>query len=427
MKSVTLLLAVVFSLCFIQCKKSELIDGVANKEILDSTSVDLENVDSADSSNIDEDTTEIPDIDSAKMVSGFDRGFERELIRLGIDRLGKVDGKLLYSDVLNVEHLVIKPQLKEDIQGLSGIEHFINLKSFITKFTKPDSLDFSKNNKLEYLQVETGWPVAGERKTLQYLNISNCKMLRYLNCRNNLLSSLNLQENRSLRELHCNGNDNLELLDLSENSELEFLISSDSENLSVLDLSGNRKLRRLASNGKNIRKLDVSMLPELSFLALGADEIELNLGSKTKLDTLFLSYTNVASLDLTEAPNLVSLQLGDGFESIDLTHLKKLKQLSYIGGKLTSLDLSGNPELETLNIVESSISVLNLSANKKLREFFGQNWLKMSVVDLRGVTTLDRFIVSKSPQLATICVSRIPASDDVNWQKPSGASFSLCQ
>jgi hypothetical protein len=231
----------------------------------------------------------------------------------------------------------------------------------------------------------------------------------------------------ALRELHCNGNHNLELLDLSKNSELEFLISSDSENLSVLDLSGNRKLRRLASNGKNIRKLDVSMLPELSFLALGADEIELNLGSKTKLDTLFLSYTNVASLDLTEAPNLVSLQLGDGFESIDLTHLKKLKQLSYIGGKLTSLDLSGNPELETLNIVESSISVLNLSANKKLREFFGQNWLKMSVVDLRGVTTLERFIVSKSPQLATICVSRIPASDDVNWQKPSGASFSLCQ
>lgn len=130
------------------------------------------NNDSEDSSKTDEDITELPDKDSVQMVSGFDRGFEKELIRLGIDRLGREDGKLLYSDVVLVEHLAIIPQIKEDIQGLAGIEHFVNLKSLITKFIKPDSLDLSKNNKLEYLHVETGWPVAGEDS-----QISKCHQL----------------------------------------------------------------------------------------------------------------------------------------------------------------------------------------------------------------------------------------------------------
>jgi len=130
-----------------------------------------------------------------------------------------VDGKIRYSDVKDVENLIVRPQIKDDIQGLKGIEYFTNLKSLTTLYVKPDTLDSSKNTKLEYLYIETGYEGVGERKTLKYLNVSNCKELKCLNCKSNRLSSLDLSQNRKLAELDCSDNYNLQMLDLSVNTQ----------------------------------------------------------------------------------------------------------------------------------------------------------------------------------------------------------------
>ncbi len=183
----------------------------------------------------------------------FDRSFEKELIRLGIDKLGVEDGRIRYSDVKDIETLNIRAQIREGIQGLKGIEHFVNLKSFTTLYTKPDSLDFSKNTKLEYLHVETGFEVAGERKALKYLNVSNCKELKYLNCKSNMLSKLDLSQNKKLTELDCTDNYNLQVLDISANTELKVLKA-----YGVLDVSANEKLETLLIQKLNQPRLDLT-------------------------------------------------------------------------------------------------------------------------------------------------------------------------
>lgn len=120
-------------------------------------------------------------------------------------------------------------------------------------YTKPDSLDFSKNTKLEYLHVETGFEVAGERKTLKYLNVSNCKELKYLNCKSNMLSKLDLSQNKKLTELDCTDNYNLQVLDISANTELKVLKA-----YGVLDVSANEKLETLLIQTLDQPRLDLT-------------------------------------------------------------------------------------------------------------------------------------------------------------------------
>ena len=227
--------------------------------------------------------------DTTKIVAGpqedellvrFDRGFEKELIRLGIDKLGKEDGKIRYSDVRDIESLTVRPQIKEDIQGLKGIEYFVNLKSLITLYAKPDTLDLSKNTKLEYLHIETGYEVAGERKTLKYLNVSNCKELKYLNCKSNMLSKLDLSQNKKLTELDCSDNYNLKMLDLSVNTELKVL-----RVYGGLNVSANEKLETLT-----IQKLD---------------QLQLNLTKNSNLRELYgYDWTSIKELDLRSCKKL---------------------------------------------------------------------------------------------------------------------------
>jgi hypothetical protein len=333
-------------------------------------------------------------------------GFERELIRLGIDKSGKQDGFLLYQDVKDIDSLYIRAQSREEIQGLGGIEYFTNLRSLTTLFTKPDSLDLSKNTKLEYLDIQTGLEVGGERNALRYLNVRNCKELKYLRCSNNLISALDLSQNTLLKELHCHENFNLKALDLSTNTNLEVLTTWMGDEFKALDLKNNSKLRKLLWQSRGLGKLDISNLNDLTYLYLGVGDASFNLGNKPKLDTLILTYTKLTSLDLTKTPNLVSLELGEGLESVDLSALKGLRRLSCFNSAFTEL---------------------NLSSNTLLTEFFGNGLKQLTHLDLRFCKDLVKLTVLDSPKLTNICLSRLPEPADENWQKPEHTKFEICK
>ncbi|SKC13251.1 hypothetical protein [Dyadobacter psychrophilus] len=333
-------------------------------------------------------------------------GFEKALIRLGIDKSGKQDGLILYQDVKDIDSLYIKGQVRDEIQGLGGIEYFTNLRSLTTLFTKPDSLDLSKNTKLEYLHIQTGMEVGGERNALRYLNVRNCKELKYLRCSNNLISTLDLSQNTLLKELHCHENFNLKTLDLSKNTELEVLTTLMGDEFKELDLKHNSKLRKLLWQSSGLGKLDISNLDDLTYLYLRVGDANFNLGNKPKLDTLILTYTNLNSLDLTKTPNLVSLELGEGLESVDLSALKGLKRLS---------------------CVNSGFTELNLSSNTLLTEFFGSGLKQLSKLDLRSCKDLVKLTVFDSPKLASICLARLPVASDLSWQKPEHTKFEVCK
>ncbi|GLU54120.1 hypothetical protein Dfri01_35810 [Dyadobacter frigoris] len=355
----------------------------------------------------------------------FDKGFEKELIRLGIDKLGKEDGKIRYMDVKNIETLVIRPQVKEEIQGLKGIEYFVNLKSLTALYTKPDSLDLSSNTKLESLHIETGMEVGGERKSLKYLNISNCKELKILNCRGNHLSKLDLSQNTKLREIFCDDNYDLETLDLSKNTALEILSAPGGERFSKLDLSRNLNLKKLICYSPALKTLDVSMLANLSFLILGASDIDLKLPGLSKLDTIQLYYSNDVLLDFKAIPDVISLSLSGGVKPVDFSSLPKLKSL-YLRPGFEKLDLRSNTKLENLVIHDSKLREINLAGNTMLKEFYGDNWIELSSLDLRPCKNLQKFIIGSSPKLSSICVNELPLESDINWGKPDNVKFVVC-
>ncbi|MCF0053128.1 hypothetical protein LXM25_23870 [Dyadobacter sp. LJ53] len=333
-------------------------------------------------------------------------GFEKALIRLGIDKSGKQDGLILYQDVKDIDSLYIRGQIRDEIQGLGGIEYFTNLRSLTTLFSKPDSLDLSKNTKLEYLHIQTGMEVGGERNALRYLNVRNCKELKYLRCSNNLIATLDLSQNTQLRELHCYENFNLEALDLSKNTDLEVLTGLMGNEFKELDLKNNLKLRKLLWQSIGLEKLDISNLDDLTYLYLGVGNATFNLGNKPKLDTLILPYTKLNSLDFTKTPNLVSLELGEGLESVDLSALKGLKKLSCFN---------------------SGFSELNLSSNILLTEFFGNGLKQLTKLDLSSCKDLKKLTVFDSPKLASICLARLPEPSDSSWQKPEHTKFEVCK
>lgn len=399
-----------FCMLMIQCKKAGPEPSVPDVAVDDSTEVEQPTGSSG----------------SSETMVRVDRGFEKVLIRLGIDKLGKEDGKVRLADVKDIETLTIRPAIRDEVEGLKGIEHFVSLKKLVAMFVKPDSLDLSKNIKLEYLQIQTGFEVAGERKSLKYLNLTKCPELQYLDCRGNMLDMLDLRGNPKLRTLNTSDNYRLMQLDLSHNPALEVLQTPDHEEFRSLDVSRNLKLRRLASNSSGLRQVDVSMLADLTFLYMPAVGASLSMGSKQKLDTLIVGGKGVESIDFRNLPNLKSLRLSNLTKVPDLSSLKSLVGISIGYSDMEEFTLSGLPMLKEFVIHGSSTIRLDLSGNPNLVSVLGGQMKALTEVRLRGSDHLKSVKFHESPLLTRICVPVIPSAEDANWFKPNQASFVVC-
>lgn len=152
--------------------------------------------------------------------------------------------------------------------------------------------------------------------------------LEYLNCSENDLTALVLEDLPALTSLTCNENASLETLDLSGAPALEQLYCFHSA-LTELDLQDVPALTYLVWGGSPLQELDLSNSPELQVLhVLGGDLTSADLSHNPKLDMLLWNHTRIETLDLSNQTELTYLNCTDN--------------------QLTSLDLSGNPKLETL-------------------------------------------------------------------------------
>lgn len=152
--------------------------------------------------------------------------------------------------------------------------------------------------------------------------------LEKLNCSENDLSSLELDDFPALTSLTCNENPRLSSLDLSGAPALEQL-SCFHSNLSQLDLHDVPDLMYLAWGGSPLDELDLSGNPELHTLhVLGGNLTHADLSHNEKLDTLLWNHTWI--------------------ETLDLSHQRELTFLNCTDNHLTSLDLSGNEKLEAV-------------------------------------------------------------------------------
>jgi len=85
-----------------------------------------------------------------------DQGFEQALIDLGIDSDGEINGRVLTSDIENVEVLDFGSLRDSGFNNLIGLEDFISLKTLNLDMISSDatSLDLSVIPTLEYFSFE---------------------------------------------------------------------------------------------------------------------------------------------------------------------------------------------------------------------------------------------------------------------------------
>ncbi|MBR3057126.1 MAG: DUF4214 domain-containing protein [Clostridiales bacterium] len=160
------------------------------------------------------------------------------------------DGKLYQSELDQVKEIDVESM---EIQSLKGIGYFREL----------TLLKCGKN-------------------MLTTLDLSQNKNLMFLYCQNNQLTELNIEKNTGLVILYC-GDNQLQKLDVSHSTVLQFL-SCQRNQIDALDLQFAKELADLQCFNNAITKLDVSRSPNLGVLKCYGNNIsELKIGSSTKL------------------------------------------------------------------------------------------------------------------------------------------------
>lgn len=132
--------------------------------------------------------------------------------------------------------------------------------------------------------------------------IEDFTSLTYLDCENNLLSSLNLSQNTALTFLNC-GMNQLSSLDLTQNLALENL-SFHENRITEIDLSQNINLTHITAQQTNLQSLDLSSNAELIYLILW----------ENNLNSLNIKNGNNLNLELVQTwgnPNLNCIQVDD--------------------------------------------------------------------------------------------------------------------
>ena len=191
------------------------------------------------------------------------------------------------------------------------------------------------------------------------INLSNVKNLRRIWSISNLITHLDLKENKELRVLQVFGAQDLTSLE------------TDCPKLHTLLFWGSKKFRP-----------ELSLYPELKWLGIDAMGLtSLDLSQNKKLKRLTCSMNELTQLDLSQIPELVSLDCSSN--------------------KLTGLDLSHNPDLRYLKcsnnlIDEAAMQALVESLPEVIIRDEPANFIPVNPNGDDNVCTPDQVAIAKS-------------------------------
>ena len=215
-----------------------------------------------------------------------DPNFEQALLDLGIDSDGEINQQIWRSDAEVVTKLnltdppnnIYLPNVDEKISDLTGIEAFVNLRFLSCRENQLSNLNVTQNTELTHLRASgnniTDLDVSNNVKLdtlwvgfnqLTSIDVSNLSQMTVFYCNNNLLENLDLTNNTKLTALWCGINPNLYELDVSHNPDLS-LLGCYGMNLDSLDVSSNQELTNLRCYWNNLTYLDLSNNPNLEMV-----------------------------------------------------------------------------------------------------------------------------------------------------------------
>ncbi|MCG2610988.1 T9SS type A sorting domain-containing protein [Flavobacterium sp. SM15] len=184
------------------------------------------------------------------------------------------DGQIQVSEALVIHHLRVE---SAGITDMTGLENFVNLEELQCRNNLLSSLDVSTLINLSLFRCNGNQLIA--------LDVSNCVNLTELVCSNNRLSTLDVSNLSNLIRLECGWNQ---------------LVS--------IDFNGNTDLSELRCNWNNLTTLNFSQIPGLTFLNCDSNQFSiLDVSSLTSLEVLSCNDNLFQSLDLSACLSLVRL------------------------------------------------------------------------------------------------------------------------
>lgn len=250
------------------------------------------------------------------------------------------DNMLSNAELIDVSEISVPSR---NISNLEGIEYFKNLVR----------LDCSGNNIVSL-------SVSGHSK-LNYLNVSNCKLLTTLLCSDNIIYTINLLGCTALKELYCENNV-ISILNLSECTALTTLSCSNNP-IMKLDLSKCTKLIKLHCDDNYLTTLDLSSCPALT---------EINFQNQTYM-----------GLKVTGSANSYQVNLKDYMTEEQLSNVRANAIIGYNaqGGSIRAFSVSYNATTGIIDFKEKPSKVVyiyNTNPTKNLRSFLMQVTLSES-------------------------------------------------
>ncbi len=186
------------------------------------------------------------------------------------------------------------------------------------------------------------------------LSIDQNTKLESLTCVDNQIKMLDVSNNTNLVELSCSGNC-LEEIDVSNNKELKDFDFSNNK-VSKIDLSNNEKLTSIWCYYNQLKSLDLKNNTNLGALNCSSNELRtLNLDINLQLSYLDCSKNYIAGLDISHNANLYFLNCSDNqLDKLDISKNISLKRLNCRNNNITELDISTN-NLDDLKCDETVI------------------------------------------------------------------------
>lgn len=153
--------------------------------------------------------------------------------------------------------------------------------------------------------------------------------LKSLRCHNHDLESLNISKNIKLESFSCDGQEKLKSLDLSKNIKLKSLWLT-SIPISSIDLTNNLNIKTIHICGTNINEIDLSKNTKLEFLEVYMNKLEtLDITHNPNLHFLRCFSNHLTSLDLSNNLELVYLECSDNMLEyiLNIANNKKLQEI----------------------------------------------------------------------------------------------------
>ena len=275
----------------------------------------------------------------AKSVSGLVRDANGNLDVYSADNLEKI---LSYKGHLGISN-------QDNLTSIDELQYYRNVTGITLDRNKnlAGKLDFSKYPQLVGNIIVQNSPLVTSIDVTGLDKITTFAATRMKN-----MTDVTIKGNSKLQSVSLHHNDALQAVDVRDLPELRTVETYFSKSVTTIKTAGSPKLTIINATSCS----SLSSIPGLN--------------ENTQLVDFVAPYTALESLDFSNQPNLRSVSLL-GAKTKELKGLAaagtNLKSLQLSLTQLSSLDVSNNTELLELELYNSKITKLDVTANKKLK------------------------------------------------------------